>query len=150
MSAVKNVLLCFCVCSGRSLRECPSPAPRRRSAVWTAKAVWAETLSVRWVTQEEAAAAASAGISLMWAVGRSRQPEPLVMFVLFFFLRLSHRELNAVNLYCPQRASDFTTRPHSNRTKDACYRCSTHLWLHKTLQLGCSLSVTLLNLKDFL
>lgn len=43
-------LMCVCVCSGRSLRECLSRALRRRSAAWTAKAVWAETRSVRWVT----------------------------------------------------------------------------------------------------
>ncbi len=65
-----------------------------------------------------------------------------------FFSPPSHRELSAVNLYCPQRASDFTTRPHLK-------------WVQKTRATGAAHTsdyiklsswgaVRVLNLKDFL
>lgn len=40
---------------------------------------------------------------------------------LFRIIFLPHREPRAVKLHCPQRASDFTTRPHMNR----CYSSNT-------------------------
>lgn len=46
---------------------------------------------------------------------RGAQGNPNGCGALFRIIFLSHRELRAVKLYCPQRASDFTTRPHMNR-----------------------------------